>query len=99
MELVASALDPDSCGRVSPPEAVRLIPGADIAPDDVVTGERAAYGIHRPNSVYAYTIVVDRDTYEYLGKHGTITIDDREVEQVIRLVDSGVVDEIGQRPR
>lgn len=49
--------------------------------------------------MYAYTIVVDRDTYEYLGKHGTNTIDAREVQQVIRLVDSGVVDEIGQRPR
>lgn len=83
--------------RVMPPglqaaafDALALIPGVKIVDDDVDARGRHGYGIRRTGDSLDWTLIVDRKTYDYLGM--------RDGNQIITLVDSGVVDRIGERP-
>ena len=83
--------------RVMPPglqaaafDALALIPGVEIVDDDVDARGRHGYGIRRTGDSLDWTLILDRKTYDYIGI--------RDGKQIIALVDSGVVDRIGERP-
>ena len=94
--------------RVMPPglrtaiySALAEIPGVRVREDVADAVGRPGIGISAPPGPlrYAYEVIVDRRTYEYLGMRGRLVRNDGvEVHQVIALVDAGVVDELGERP-
>jgi hypothetical protein len=89
--------------RVMPPglqaaafQALGLIPGVEVVKDHDHARGRPAFAIRRPadHSLPGWTLLVDRETYAYLGLRTT----GDGIEQMMWTESSGVVDRIGQRP-
>jgi hypothetical protein len=83
-------------------EALSEIPGVRVSDDAVDVHGRHGIGITRrpiDPSGMDWQLVLDRDTYDYLGTRSSIVRNDGvKVNQVFGLTESGVVDEIGERP-
>ena len=73
-----------------------MIPGVKIVEDDVDARGRHGFGISRggDRSLAHWAIIIDRDSYDYLGMRDTVGGND----QFTWLASAGVVDDIGQRP-
>jgi len=95
--------------RVMPPDLRGAIFGALAELPEVQVDEdvrdargRSGIGISAPDTRGAnYEIIVDRETFAYLGMRGVRPLrrsDGVEVHQLTALVDHGIVDRMGQRP-
>jgi hypothetical protein len=82
-------------------EALARIPGVEVSDDEVDAHGRRGIGIRRPAQPAGAgkVIVLDRDTYEFLGLRETTTRPDgTRIHLLVTHEARGVVDQVRQRP-
>ena len=85
--------------RVATFEAVAQLPGVKLIEGDSDARGRPGIGITRPGDPVGWHIVVDAETYEYLGFRDVFVRDDGvRVRRASTEAAHGVVDSLGQRP-
>jgi hypothetical protein len=96
-------------GGMAPPalraaafEALAQIPDVEIIDREVDALGRAGLAIGRPHtdpSGIDWVLILDAETYEYLGTRSTrVREDGVRVQQLFALASSGIVDRVGERP-
>ncbi len=92
--------------RVMPPglqpaayRALAQIPGVRVTGDEVDARGRHGIGITRRESPLNVVLILDRESYDYLGTRDTmVRKDGTEVQQLFALEETGITDTVGVRP-